>query len=208
MKILTYDIEIIKPPFPRDRGGEIDESKLIDGIEYCENWESYNDMGISIIGVDFWVGNSSSTCALEMNAKDVTDFNKLVAEADWCVGFNNYRFDNNVLAANEIMVPTEKTYDILRELWIADGLDPDKYNFATHRGTGLDACAKANGLPGKTGDGLNAAILWQQGRRNEVIDYCLNDVAITKALLERVIEGEFIHPKISYRIDLRIPGGK
>jgi hypothetical protein len=36
--------------------------------------------------------------------------------------------------------------------------------------------------------------LWQIGKRQEVIDYCLNDVEITRKIWELGLEGKLIDP--------------
>ena len=51
----------------------------------------------------------------------------------------------------------------------------------------LDSLCKANFLPGKSESGASAPLLWQQGYRGRVINYCLNDVIQTKKLVELVL---------------------
>jgi predicted PolB exonuclease-like 3'-5' exonuclease len=48
------------------------------------------------------------------------------------------------------------------------------------------------GMPGKNGDGLKAIVLWDEARIDELIKYCMNDVAITHALFERCIRSKII----------------
>ncbi len=52
---------------------------------------------------------------------------------------------------------------------------------------GLDAAAKAMGLPGKPRgmSGMLAPALWAQGKRREVLDYCAQDVRTTLDLATR-----------------------
>ncbi|MGI9306115.1 MAG: hypothetical protein ACR2P5_02300 [Gammaproteobacteria bacterium] len=73
------------------------------------------------------------------------------------------------------------SYDILAEIWRAD---PDS-KFVKGL-NGLDAILKANDLPPKTGDGALAPKLWQEGKRDEVIQYCKDDVERTRQLFELV----------------------
>ena len=54
----------------------------------------------------------------------------------------------------------------------------------TRAGYSLDAIAQANNLGAKTGHGAEAPKLWKQGKYQEVIDYCKNDVLITRRLLD------------------------
>jgi hypothetical protein len=112
------------------------------------------------------------------------------------VGFNNVRFDDRVLyhANWPLTYPPAPRYDILAELWRAKGMDPDNFSDA-HKGHGLDACARANGLPGKNGNGAVAPILWQYGKIGTVIDYCLDDVRLTERLFHTIVKvGGLIDP--------------
>ena len=77
------------------------------------------------------------------------------------------------------------SYDILAEVWkaspesrMAKGLN------------GLNSLAQANGLGGKTGSGVEAPRLWAAGRVAEVMNYCANDVYLTRALFDLVMLGE------------------
>lgn len=46
----------------------------------------------------------------------------------------------------------------------------------------LAVALEGMGLPGKTGDGLEAVRLWREGRHQEVLDYCAADAARTLRL--------------------------
>ena len=72
------------------------------------------------------------------------------------------------------------------------GLDPDRYEYKTHNGFTLNSFAEANYGMGKTGNGGLAPVLWQQGKRGEVIDYCLNDVYLTKLLFDKIIRFQIL----------------
>ena len=75
-------------------------------------------------------------------------------------------------------------------------LDLRKYGSVPHAGFGLDAICKANGLGEKSGDGATAAVLWQKGKHQEVIDYCENDIRLTRKLFDLIQEtGEIRDPR-------------
>jgi hypothetical protein len=57
----------------------------------------------------------------------------------------------------------------------------------------LAKLGQANGFP-KTGSGELAPKLWQDGRFQDVIDYCLNDVKITNEILHLGLKGKLIDP--------------
>lgn len=68
----------------------------------------------------------------------------------------------------------------------------------------LGALGAANGFP-KTGTGELAPKLWQEGRKNDVADYCRNDVKVTYRLLQRGIKGELIDPNTGKFLKLPAP---
>lgn len=198
--VLVYDIEI-ENAIPDRKGG-----LLIDNIRYCEGWGDYEGMGIAVVGV--WSYRNDSPVVICRDNLD--QFARAAEAADLLVGFNNLKFDTKVLAANGVNIPPEKEYDICREMWIADGLDPDTFNPKTHGGYSLENAMYANLGIGKSGSGASAPIDWQQGRIGKVITYCLADVVGTKKLFDLICVkgGELIHPKYEGQIiKVRKPDG-
>ena len=185
MKTVIYDIEIEKAILGKDE-------TRIKGIEYCDGFRDFENMGVSVIGAcEYETGRYRVFC------KDNFDeFQKLVNDADFVVDFNGVQFDAPALAAVGITIPAEKQYDILREIWEAEGHDPDVFTKETHLGYGLDACCVANFGAKKTGNGAMAPVFWQNGEIGTVIDYCLNDVKLTERLFG-LIDGEgcIVSPK-------------
>lgn len=167
MEPLVYDIEIIKA-IP-DRYGE-----PVPGIDYCEGWEDHANMGIAVVGA--WDGEADRYRVF--CGDNLAEFGKLCATHYPLVSFNGLRFDNVVLSHSGIELPIIRCYDILDDIWRAIG--------GFSKGYGLDPCCAANFGIHKTGNGAMAPVLWQQGKIGEVIDYCLNDVALTKRLFERI----------------------
>jgi DEAD/DEAH box helicase domain-containing protein len=94
--------------------------------------------------------------------------------ADRVIGFNLFNFDYQVLRAY--------TSERLSDLPTLDLLE-DIYNKLGFR-VGLDALASATLGATKSADGL-AAIRWfREGKIDQLIAYCRDDVAITKQLFE------------------------
>lgn len=186
---LIYDCEIIKC-IP-DRSGKFE------GYEYCEGWHDHANMGISVIGA------YSRSCDHTgyVLGEDLDTFRKLLADHEYVIGFNSRNFDDRLLAANGIEVKTD--YDLLEEVRIAAGWGatydtvPQGYSYS------LDAIARANGMA-KTGSGALAPQLWQQGRHQEVIDYCLNDVNITHEILKLGLAGSLQDPNTGQLLQLRL----
>ena len=148
--MLIYDCEIIKAIQGKNE-------ELRQGIEYCQGWRDFENMGISCIGAyDYEEDRYRVFCA-----DNFADFQSLVDGHDVIVGFNSIGFDNKLCAANAILVPDEKSYDILVEVWLAAGLGP-LFEYPSHIGFGLDAICQANFGQKKTGHGAVAPVQWQQ----------------------------------------------
>ncbi|WP_157832906.1 ribonuclease H-like domain-containing protein [Thiolinea disciformis] len=200
LNAVIYDCEIINAIPPSK------QAERLPNINYCEGWKDFKNMGISVIGMyDYLDDRYRIFCQDNFQA-----FAERLDSARIVVDFNGYNFDKPLMEASgipslllegldELEFPYH--YDILREIWKADGNDPDIFDKNTHSGYGLDACAKANFDIKKTGHGAQAPIDWQEGRIGNVIDYCLNDVIITKRLFDRILKDGFIvNPKDPARI--------
>jgi len=186
--MIIYDCEIIKG-IARD-----EEGKLPD-IKYCKGWGDFGQMGISCI------------CAYDYAAEryrvfledNFDAFRKLIESTDLIIGFNSHRFDDLLCKANNIIVPEAKSWDLLAEIWVGAGLSRE-YEYPSHNGYGLEDMGMANFKRAKVGNGAMAPVAWQRGYHGSVIDYCMDDVVLTKMLVDKVIaEGELKNP--------RIPGG-
>lgn len=176
--MMVYDIEI-KRAIPPKRG------QLVEGIEYCEGWHDHANMGIAVVGTyDFITRQYRVFC--EDNLGDLTE---LISRHECVIGFNNVAFDDKVLGVAGIKIDSNKSYDLLREIWVAAGLYP-VYSGVSHNGFSLEAMSQANLKSRKSGNGAMAPVLWQQGQIGSVIDYCLNDVFLTVELIRIVCDQE------------------
>lgn len=197
IKALIYDIEILK-------GICGSKETKIEGIEYCDGWKDHANMGISVIGAyEYATGRPRVFC---LDNKE--EFRNACLDADLLVGFNNIPFDNAVIKATW-WGPDEpadhRCYDILREVWAAAGL-PAEFNPKTHGGYGLDAMCEKNFGIRKSGNGALAPVDWQRGNIGAVIDYCLNDVFMTKRLFDEILLGAPLkNPRGGPDLKLRIP---
>lgn len=165
MKILTYDIEILRAILNGQTEDDFQEE--YPGIEYCRSFQDFDQMGIGCLCA---LANYSKL-PLIYDAKNIAAFRDEIAKADVIVSYNGDSFDAKVLAANGITIPAYKSLDLLAEIKRADGV-----RFS------LDAMAECNLGYGKNGSGKMAPIRWQQGHYAEVIQYCLNDVLMTQEL--------------------------
>ena len=129
-------------------------------------WHRADRMGISVAVLYDSVSDSFKTY-LE---KDIPDLISDLRTFDLVVGFNNKRFDNRVLSAytpfNFASLPT---LDIMEK--ISERLG---YRLS------LDRLAEHTLGVKKSADGLQALQWFKEGRIDEIIDYCRQDVRITR----------------------------
>ncbi len=169
--MLIFDIEIANPIAPKD------PSKKEAGLFYAKDFNDFANMGIACIGVYEYTVDKYRV----FGEYELSEFQQLLDTHDVAVGYNNIRFDNNVLRASNVTISDSKSYDILAQIYSALG--------SYQKGCKLDDVIKANfpTATGKTGSGVDAPIHWQRGYHTKVIDYCLNDVRLTKMLLDRIL---------------------
>ncbi len=177
--MMVYDIEIIRaipsPNAPRE-----------EGIEYVESWTDFSSMGIAVLACYDYARD----CSRVFCQDNLADFLTLAHSHDICVGFNNHRFDNKILESNALVL--NSSYDLFEE--IQRGLKLNFNNPAERRaGYGLSSMAFANFRANKSGDGAQAPIDFQRGRIGKTVDYCLQDVYLTKRLLDKVIRRGFLN---------------
>ncbi len=157
MKAIVYDCEI-KSCVP-DRSQPRDET-----LAYCNGWGDKVGMGIACI-----VAYEMDTQQFRVFMDDNLDaFAALLAGASHVFGWNNARFDDPLVQACwQLQIP--HSFDIKQ--------------LASIR-CSLGSVAEANGIAGKSDKGANAPIYYQRGQYGKLIDYCMQDVWVTKQLLE------------------------
>jgi len=162
--ILVYDTEI-KHAIPGD--GPRDPE-----LTYCQGWTDFLGMGISVVTA--YDGTAARPHVyMEDNLDSLVG---LIESRDLIIGWNNWKFDDPLLAANGIHIPRDKSLDLQYHIARAAGIPQGE----RPRGLNLDACCIANKLPGKDGVGAMAPWLYQHNKLGVLIDYCLGD---TLALL-------------------------
>lgn len=144
-----------------------------------ETQKSFQEVGgrenIKLLRVS--VAVTFSTATNEFKSYTEKEVSALVADlkaADRVIGFNLLSFDYQVLKAY--------TAERLSDLKTLDLLD-DIYNKLGFR-IGLDALANATLGAQKSADGLLAIQWFREGKIDQLIAYCRDDVAITKQLFE------------------------
>ncbi|MFM8879222.1 MAG: helicase [Verrucomicrobiota bacterium] len=133
-------------------------------------WSNIRDMRMSL-GVTY----STARGGYEIYGEDRVD--ALIRElqrADLVVGFNNLRFDYEVLHGYTVFDLTQlPTLDMLVKL-----METLKHRLS------LDSIAEATFGLGKTSEGLQAIEWYREGKMMEIAEYCCFDVKITKMVHE------------------------
>ena len=133
-------------------------------------WGNIIRMGLSV-AVTYSTARGEYTIYGE---KQVDDLLRELQRADLVVGFNNLRFDYEVLHGYTSMDLTQlPTLDMLVELT----------STLNHR-LSLDSIATATFGVEKTAEGLQAIRWYKEGKLAEIAEYCCYDVKITKLVHE------------------------
>lgn len=180
MKLVVYDCEI-KHCIPDGK------NPVPAGVMCCQGWTDYLGMGISLITA--YIFGEGYRVFLPDN---IEEFKQLAVDPNVILaGFHNHRFDDRLIeACLGIQIDKGRSWDLLREIAKAAGLNPD----GVPHGYGLNAMCEANFLPKKTGHGALAPILWQDGRIGTLVDYGLGDTTRTVKLIELAVDQRLRSP--------------
>lgn len=133
-------------------------------------WNRIRDMRMSV-GVTYSTARNGYRIYAE---KDVDELLDELRRADLVVGFNNLRFDYEVLHHYTVFDLTQiPTLDMLIEL----------QKSLPHR-VSLDAVANATLGVEKTSEGMQAIRWFREGKLVEIAEYCCFDVKITRLIHE------------------------
>lgn len=177
---LVYDVEIVRC---------IPNGVRTDLFEYCDGWDDFENMGISVCG--FAVTDQSQAQVFDWDDANKRSMFKDLVQAFPIAGFNSKAFDDQLLAANGFEIRTD--LDILEQIRISSYGSPLWQDCPKGYSYRLDAICEANGLK-KTGHGALAPQWWQMGEKQKVRDYCRNDADIERAVLKKFLVGELIDP--------------
>jgi DEAD/DEAH box helicase domain-containing protein len=133
-------------------------------------WDKIRDMGMSV-GVTYSTARGGYKIYHE---KAVNELITELTRADLVVGFNNLRFDYEVLHGYTVMDLRQiPTLDMLVEL----------QKSLQHR-LSLDSVAAATLGVEKTAEGMQAIYWFREGKMLEIAEYCCYDVKITRLVHE------------------------
>ncbi len=175
-------------------------------------WHDYTGMGIACVGfvlVHLYFDDLNKCRITPLGVTDdLREINMLAAlirTNSWGLsGFNTRAFDANLLLAHGVDLSGIRHYDVFDQ--IAKALNISTDNKAAMRGLGLDAVAKANNCPPKTGKGVEAPKMYQLGQIEKLHAYCLDDCITEASLLVEVHkQGGIINPKTNSYLRLVTP---
>jgi len=202
MSEIVLDIEIRRNP--KDLPGSWDSTHLM-GVSFACVWvEGGQRMHV-------YDGEAEGPCGLRALRQQILLADKIIGfnlcNFDYPVIFEMSRADwSNAKPAKELKERIfPKTRDILREIWLAMGLDPDKFNPKTHDGWGLDAVCAGTLSVRKASDSAKMPSLWDEKRYAEIITHCSDDVAMTRDL-DKFIQtyGYVFNDKLKKRLSLPV----
>jgi len=146
---------------------DLETQKLADEVG---GWSNIRRMGLSV-GVTYSTADQDYHVYLE---GEVDALVQDLSRADLVVGFNVLRFDYEVLRAySEYPFTQIPTVDMLDHIYRALGFR-----------VSLDALAQATLDAKKSADGLAAVRWYKAGQMIKIVDYCKQDVKVTKELYE------------------------
>ncbi|OHA18598.1 MAG: hypothetical protein A2664_03085 [Candidatus Taylorbacteria bacterium RIFCSPHIGHO2_01_FULL_46_22b] len=132
------------------------------------------------------IHDSETNTYQSFTEETLTDLWPILEKTDVLIGFNSDHFDIPLL---------NKYYrgDLTKKLKSIDLLKEVKKSLG--RRLKLDTLAGATLGRNKTADGALAGVWWKNGEREKVIQYCIEDVRITKDLYDYARE----HKHLKYR---------
>ena len=154
-------------------------------------WSRADRMGMSV-GVIYDSELNGYTTYLE---DDISEMVEHLRSLDLVVGFNNKRFDNQVLSAyTQFDLYQLPTVDILEEVYTRLSYRLSLDRLAEHT---LGSC--------KTSDGLQALRWFKEGKIAEIVEYCKKDVELTRNLFLHELEHGFLLFKNKAGSIVRLP---
>ena len=160
--------------------------------EEVGGWHRIRDMRMSI-GVTYSTARGGYKIYGENQVNDLMDE---LRRADLVVGFNNLRFDYEVLLGHNDFFDAQQipTLDMLVHL----------QNTLQHR-LSLDSIAHATLGVEKTAEGLQAIRWYREGKLMEIAEYCCFDVKITRLVHEYGVERKQLFYKDRFGKKLTVP---
>ena len=115
--------------------------------------------------------------------KDIPSMIRYIAEFDLVVSFNGDNFDSKVISHyGDVSYIQRHSFDVAQNL----------SQMLKHR-IRLESVAMATLKVGKSADGLVALQWWKEGRIDEIIEYCKQDVKVLRDVVLYGVENGFVN---------------
>ncbi len=146
-------------------------------------WSNIMDMGMSV-GVIWDSADEAFHVYLEHQVPELVEHLK---RGDLIVGFNHVDFDLRVVAG--AIPPKESRHQRYLELRSLNHYDilTEIKKVLGHR-LKLDALARPTLQVGKSADGLQALAWYKEGRIDLIVEYCKQDVEVTRRIYEYALK--------------------
>ena len=159
--------------------------------EEVGGWGHASRMGVSCVVVY----DSLTDTYEEYLGEDIDRLTAHLKQFDLVVGFNIIRFDYAVLTGySSFDFHSLPTLDILADVYGRLG-----YRLS------LDHLGEQTLGAKKSADGLMALVWWKQGKIREIIDYCRDDVRLTRDLYRFGLENRYLLFKNKAGVKVRVP---
>ena len=158
---------------------DVETQKLVQEVG---GWDHVDKLGISV------------ACAYDSKTDEFLSFreNELKALIELCeerlvVGYNIRGFDLPVMVPYGLDIKKVDAFDIMYDL---EALTRQRF-------LKLEYVARGTLGTGKSADGLMAVEWWKQGQIQKIIDYCLQDVKVTRDVFQFGRQNGFVRIKRS-----------
>lgn len=135
------------------------------------------DLTLAVVAVYSYTDDAYTAYTQET----LSDLWEVMRNIDTLIGFNNNHFDTPLLNKYAPM-------DLTKEYDSIDLLESVRQSLG--RRIRLDWIAEGTLGINKSGDGLQAVEWWKQGKVEEVKQYCIDDVRITKDIFDYALKNE------------------
>ena len=158
---------------------DIETQQLIDEVG---GWSNLKQLRISV-ACAYDSKTDSMLTFRESELKDLIElcYDRLV------IGYNVRGFDLPILSAYGLDLAKVDVFDIMYEL----------QSLTRQRYLKLESVARGTLNAGKFADGLKAVEWWKEGKIDNIIEYCLQDVQVTKDVFEHGRQKGFIKIRFS-----------
>ncbi len=161
-----------------DKSGVVFDLETQRSADEVGGWGNIKAMGLAWAVVYKFPGNEW----LDFAEKDVEELIGVLKNADVVVGFNQVRFDYEVLRGySGFDFRRLKSYDMLVEV----------QSVLSHR-LKLNSLASATLGSVKSADGIQSLRWWKNGEVEKVAEYCRRDVEVTRDLFFHILEHEYL----------------